>query len=116
MRRHGQVRPGTGVAWLVSDRLDEGYLCYWYGGADDAHLFERTRAASAADAIAWGRQRTPRVRIRTSEGRTYWAGPGPAPDGFVDSWRDREATTPPAPPGPTPELTTAPNVPVLAVT
>lgn len=88
MSRLRRAQPGAGVVWLVSDRLDDGYLCYWYGGANDSHLLERTRAPSAADAIAWGRERTPRVRIRTGQARTYWAGSGPAPDGFVDRWGD----------------------------
>jgi hypothetical protein len=38
--------------------------------------------------VSWGRSRTPRVRIRTATGRTYWAGSGPKPDGITDGWVD----------------------------
>jgi hypothetical protein len=94
MRPRRSPRHGEGTAWLVVDRCDGDYLCYWYAGADDAHLVEWARARTRADALAWGRQRTPRVRIRTAEARTYWAGTGPRPQGFTRSWTD--AVAPPS--------------------
>jgi hypothetical protein len=77
--------------------------------------------ASAADAVAWGRLRSPSVRIRTGDSRTYWAGTAARPGGFDHTWTEhnpdggsgsgREADPPadraadpapdPAPTGPT---------------
>jgi hypothetical protein len=79
-------RNGGGTAWLVVDRARDDYLCYWYTGTGEAHLAEHARAASAEEAVAWGRERTPRVRIRAADGRNYWAGSAPAPAGFTQSW------------------------------
>jgi hypothetical protein len=90
MRRHGQPRQGDGTAWLVVDRVAGDYLCYWYTGTGDGRLAERARAATAEDAIAWGRQRTPRVRIRTADARSYWAGITPRPQGFAHIWGEAE--------------------------
>src|SRR5439155_322896 len=70
MRRHRRPRHGDGTASLVADRAKGDYLCYWYTGTGDARLVEHARAASAEEAIAWGRDRTARVRIRTAEART----------------------------------------------
>jgi len=86
MRRHRRPRHGDGTASLVADRAKGDYLCYWYTGTGDARLVEHARAASAEDAIAWGRDRTARVRIRTAEARTYWAGTAPTPEGFAHTW------------------------------
>jgi hypothetical protein len=83
MRRHRQPRPGQGTAWLVVDRSKGDYLCYWYTGTGDAQLVDHARAASADEAVAWGLERTPRVRIRTAEDRTCWVGTAPAPEGFT---------------------------------
>jgi hypothetical protein len=79
---------GTGIAWLVADRARGDYLCQWYGGSADDSLLEQARATTAQAAVSWGRSRTPRVRIRTATGRTYWAGSGPKPDGITDGWVD----------------------------
>jgi hypothetical protein len=86
MSRHRRRRHGEGTAWLVADRLNCDYLCYWYAGTNDGHLIEQARAATAMDAVAWGRERTPRVRIRTDAARTYWAGTAPRPATFAESW------------------------------
>ena len=93
MRRRRLARPGEGTAWLVSDGVTDGYLCYWYAGTDDCELRESARVESAVDAVMWGRQRTPRVRIRTDEARTYWAGTQSAPVGFTHLWIDRESAS-----------------------
>jgi hypothetical protein len=86
MRRQRRPRHGDGTAWLVVDRVNGDYLCYWYTGTGEGHLVEHARAASAEEAVAWGRRRTPRVRIRTADARTYWAGTAPAPERFTNSW------------------------------
>ena len=88
MSRHRRWRHGEGTAWLVADRVHGDYLCYWYAGTNDGHLVEQARAATPAEAVAWGRLRTPRVRIRTGEARTYWAGTGPRPATFAATWTD----------------------------
>lgn len=121
MRRHRRPRHGDGTAWLVADRARGDYLCYWYTGTGDAHLVEHARAASAEDAIAWGRDRTPRVRIRTAEARSYWAGTIPTPEGFAHTWTQSDtvsvvpppcAEAPPSSPGPATEFAgPAPAVP-----
>jgi hypothetical protein len=79
---------GTGTAWLVADRTRGDYLCQWFGGSADDSLLERGRATSAQGAVSWGRSRTPRVRIRTGTGRTYWAGSAAQPEGITDAWVD----------------------------
>jgi hypothetical protein len=96
MRRHRQPRHGEGTAWLVVDRITGDYLCYWYTGTGDGHLVEQARAASAEEAVAWGRQRTPLVRIRTTDAATLWAGTGPRPEGFARSWTQDDPANEPA--------------------
>jgi hypothetical protein len=91
MSRHLKLH-GDGTAWLVADRLEGDYLCYWYVGTGDDHLVESERVASASAAVTWGRVRTPRVRIRTAAGCTYWAGTANRPEGFTQTWTDRDAT------------------------
>lgn len=95
MRPGRRDREGEGTAWLAADRLQHDYLCYWYVGRKGDHLAERVRKPTAAQALAWGRDRTSRVRIRTSEPRTYWAGTGPRPEGFSYTWTEPD----PAPAG-----------------
>jgi hypothetical protein len=86
MRQHRRPGHGDGTAWLVADRAEGDDICYWYAGTGDAHLVEHARAASAEEAIDWGRDRTPRVRIRTADARSYWAGTAPRPEGFARTW------------------------------
>ena len=81
---------GEGTAWLSADRLRDDYVCLWYGGPHDGRLLEQARAPTEAAAVAWGTHRTTRVRIRTEEGRTYWAGIGPRPEGFSHTWQEVE--------------------------
>lgn len=88
MSRERPSQYGNGTAWLVVDRSNGEYLCYWYAGTNDGHPVERARVASAADAVAWGRRRSPSVRIRTGDSRTYWAGTAPRPGGFDHTWTD----------------------------
>ena len=91
MRRHRQSRHGEGTAWLVADGTATGFHCYWYGGRAGDRLVEQAHVASASEAVAWGRDRTPRVRIHTAEGRTYWAGTAPRPEGLAHSWSGHDA-------------------------
>ena len=88
MRRHRRPRRGDGTAWLVADRRDGSFLCDWYAGRNDIQLVEHARVANAADAVAWGRLRTARVRLRASDARSYWAGIGPRPERFTRTWHD----------------------------
>jgi hypothetical protein len=85
-RHQRRPRHGDGTAWLVADRAHGDFLCYWYVGRTGDHLGEQARAASAGDAVAWGRARTTRVRIRTVDGCSQWAGSAPRPEGFSSSW------------------------------
>jgi hypothetical protein len=87
-------RTGEGTAWLVVDRGQGDYLCYWYTGTHDGRLLESTRLPTAAEAVAWGRSRTAAVRIRTADGRTSWAGGEPRPAGFAHSWADAGPAVP----------------------
>ena len=86
MRHHREARHGDGTAWLVADDAQNDYLCYWYVGRADDRLAEQARVATTADALAWGRLRSPRVRIRPTGTRTYWAGTGARPAGFSHTW------------------------------
>jgi hypothetical protein len=76
---------GTGTAWIIVDVVQGDYLCYWYIGDQEDRLVEHVRASTAAAAADWGRGRTPRVRIRMGDGRTYWAGSG-MPEGYAGRW------------------------------
>jgi hypothetical protein len=86
MRKRRDARPGEGTAWLIADRNSDTVLCYWYAGVSGGQLVEQASAANANDAVAWGRHRTPSVRIRTREGETQWAGTGPRPETYAVSW------------------------------
>ena len=93
MSQRRRARAGDGTAWLVVDRLSGDYFCYWYASPNDGQLVEHARVASASVAVAWGRLRTTRVRIRTAEGCTSWAGTAPRPEGFTHTWTDSEVTS-----------------------
>jgi cytidine deaminase len=86
---------GTGTAWIVVDRLQGDYPCYWYTGSQGGRLVEQARADTAAAAVEWGRARTPRVRIRMSDARTYWAGAGDVPDGYAGRWDEKALSSRP---------------------
>lgn len=86
MSRHHTPQRGDGTVWLGADRHRGDYLCSWYAGLNDDHLVEQARAADASDAVSWGLRRTGRVRIRTTEAHTYWAGTASRPEGFSDTW------------------------------
>jgi hypothetical protein len=92
VRRHRKPRPGDGTAWLVADVEHGDYLCYWYTGRKDGRLVEHARAATATGAVAWGRLRTNRVRIRPFDACTYWAGSAAKPEGLNHTWPEPEGT------------------------
>ena len=85
MARNRIPNRGEGTAWLLEDNDRGDYICSWYAGPSDGRLAESARVPTSADALAWGRDRTTRVRIRTAS-RTYWAGSAPRPDGFAHTW------------------------------
>jgi hypothetical protein len=87
MRKRREGRIGEGTAWLITDRASSNVDCYWYSGVSGGQLVEQSSAASEVDAVAWGRVRTPRVRIRTQAGETQWAGTEPRPDTYAASWQ-----------------------------
>jgi hypothetical protein len=107
MRRHRSPEHGEGTAWLALDRAQENYSCSWYTGTNDDRLVEHARIPTASDAVAWGRSRTPRVRIRTADACTYWAGTAPRPAGFSHTWTDSDANA--AQPGDNTELRLEPG-------
>ena len=79
-------RIGDGTAWLVADRDRGDFACYWYVGRAGDHIGEQARAATAEDAVAWGRARSTSVRIRTADGCSQWAGSAPRPQGMAQTW------------------------------
>ena len=85
---------GTGPVWIVVDRVTDDYFCYCYTGMEGGRLVEQGRADTAAAAVDWGRARTPRVRIRMNDARTYWAGEGAVPAGYAGRWDDLAVTRP----------------------
>ena len=86
MSRNHAPRRGDGTVWLVADRLQDDYLCYWYVGRKGDHLAESTRQPTASQALDWGRLRSGRVRIRTAAARTYWAGTESRPESLSHDW------------------------------
>lgn len=80
------ARSRDGTAWLVANRERGDFACYWYVGRAGDHLVEQGRAATAEDAVAWGRNRTASVRIRTVDGHSQWAGSAPRPEGMSATW------------------------------
>jgi hypothetical protein len=90
MRRTAAL--GEGTAWLVADSSNDEFLCYWYFGTGGGRLAEHARVANAGAAVAWGRARTGRVRLRTSDGRMHWAGADTKPDAIDRTWGHQTTT------------------------
>ncbi|GAB2609844.1 hypothetical protein Aab01nite_23910 [Paractinoplanes abujensis] len=88
---------GRGTVFVHPD-LSGGetvWTCYWErsGGNTDAEkgvLEEGPNFASAAQAVAWGRVRTPRIVVVDADGALAWAGEGPAPEGIPATWEDKD--------------------------
>jgi len=88
MSRH-TARTGDGTAWLVADgAAPSGFHCYWYTGPAEDHMVEHAHVSTENAAVAWGRTRTPRVRIRTPDRRSSWAGTAAQPAGIALTWTD----------------------------
>ena len=83
--RNRQASRGEGTAWLLEDTARHDFVCAWYIGTSDGHLAEQERVPTSQEALAWGRARTPRVRIYIAA-QTYWAGAAPRPEGFARTW------------------------------
>lgn len=92
-RRRPARRPNlaTGTVWLAFDAGDGlyRYRCDWFGGPVDGHLLEQAGVAAQADAAARGLERSPSVRIRLPDHRTYWAGLVPDPGALAGSCTPR---------------------------
>jgi hypothetical protein len=86
MKRTPEPQRGDGTAWLSADHARGDYVCYWYAGPNDGVVVEHERAANATDAVAWGLARTTRVRLRSTDAHTYWAGTAARPEGFTRTW------------------------------
>ncbi len=92
MRRNRKPHYGDGTAWLVADRARGDFSCGWYVGPSGDRLADHGRAGTAMEAVEWGRVRTTRVRIRTVDACSYWAGTAPRPDGFTHTWSEDSET------------------------
>ncbi|GID25250.1 cytidine deaminase [Paractinoplanes brasiliensis] len=58
------------------------------GEVEKGVLQEGPNFATAGEAVAWGRVRTPRVVVVNAEGGLAWAGEGAPPEGIPDSWEE----------------------------
>jgi hypothetical protein len=80
---HPERYLGTGTVFIAwdPDAEDAHYWGYWDSlpeGEPSRPLEAAPRTTSLAEAVAWGRQRAPRVLIRPEHdpGENYWAGAG----------------------------------------
>ncbi|GAA2389349.1 cytidine deaminase [Dactylosporangium salmoneum] len=91
------LKVGSGTVFVHPD-IAEGrqvWTSYWErssGAADDEPagiLEEGPTFASDAEAVEWGRIRTPRVVVVDGQGNTSWAGDTPRPAGIERDWSSR---------------------------
>ena len=82
-----KARPGSPSTWQRKTTAAPGTP-----GPTTAACVEHARIPTASDAVAWGRSRTPRVRIRTADIRMSRAGTAPRPEGFSHTWTDSDTT------------------------
>ncbi|MEV0132033.1 cytidine deaminase [Dactylosporangium sp. NPDC050688] len=88
------LKVGTGTVFVHPDVADgrQVWTAYWErsSGTADAEpagiLEEGPTWDTAADAVAWGRIRTPRVVVVDAQGGTSWAGDTPRPAGIEQDW------------------------------
>jgi cytidine deaminase len=82
---------GTVFVHLDMVRGQPVWTGYWERSAGlgerSGILEEAPTWPDAADAVAWGRARTPRVVVIDAEGRTSWAGEGDPPSEIPDTWQ-----------------------------
>ncbi|HEU5107622.1 MAG TPA: cytidine deaminase [Micromonosporaceae bacterium] len=89
----GGVQVWTGY-WERSEATDGP-------GGETGILEEAPTWPDAADAVAWGRARTPRIVVIEPDGAALWAGEGQAPPGLAGNWAPRQQPPPPpSPPAP----------------
>jgi hypothetical protein len=78
-----------GVVWIVEEgEFESGSLVFlgtFWAHHDDRGLVDELRGASVDEAIAWGRERAPKVWIRMADGDDYYAG-GEAHDKDAARW------------------------------
>ena len=82
----GGRQQDDGIVWVIADEGHDAHHCYWYTGSNDGRLAEQASVTTAAEAVTWGRLRSGRVRIRTADGCTRWAGTAPRPNTVVENW------------------------------
>lgn len=77
--------PARGLVCLVRDEHSGQFDCYWYRGRQEDHLVEQASCEDQSSAIAWGRARSGRVRVRDHR-QTAWAGSDSVDDGQTLTW------------------------------
>jgi cytidine deaminase len=88
------LKVGTGTVFVHPDVADgrQVWTAYWErsSGVADGEpagiLEEGPTWATAAEAVGWGRIRTPRVVVVDAQGSTSWAGDTPRPAGIEHDW------------------------------
>jgi cytidine deaminase len=85
---------GRGTVFVHPDAVggERVWTGYWErssGGDDEPAgiLEEGGNWPDAADAVAWGRTRTPRVVVVAADGQTYWAGTADPPQEVPNRWQ-----------------------------
>jgi cytidine deaminase len=84
---------GLGTVFVHPD-VDEGrrvWTAYWERSGGDPEvragiLDEAPTWPDSADAIEWGRKRTPQVVVVDADGKTWWAGEGEPPAEIGQRW------------------------------
>jgi len=84
---------GRGTVFVHPDTVDGArvWTAYWDAstgavGERATILDEAPSRPQAADVIGWGLARTRRVIVVDAEGKTFWAGEGPLPEGIDSVW------------------------------
>ncbi|MFG2037457.1 cytidine deaminase [Dactylosporangium sp. NPDC048998] len=91
------LKVGSGTVFVHPDIAGDRqvWTSYWErssGTGDDEPagiLEEGPTFATAADAVEWGRIRTPRVVVVDAQGTASWAGDTPRPAGIEQDWSSR---------------------------
>ncbi|MET7425606.1 cytidine deaminase [Dactylosporangium sp. NPDC005555] len=88
------LKVGTGTVFVHPDVADvrQVWTAYWERSSGTADgepagiLEEGPTWATAGEAVAWGRIRTPRVVVVDAQGTSRWAGDTPRPAGIDQDW------------------------------
>jgi cytidine deaminase len=78
---------GRGTIFVHPDSVGGQRVWTAYWEQSGAILEEGPTWPSAADAVAWGRVRTPRIVVVEADGSTSWAGEGDPPTEIGQRWR-----------------------------